>query len=92
MSVSGWHRQDIIAAVRKRGTTLRRLAIQNGYSDTTLIKCLDQRWPNAHLIISEFLGVGRHSIWPHWYRADGSPRHRPRVDLQRKTAPVQELA
>lgn len=92
MDKKGWHRQDIIAAVRKRGTTLRRLAIQHGFSDATLLKSLDRRWPNAHAVIARYLGLSRHDIWPHWYGSDGSPRHRTRVDLQRYTSAAREAA
>ena len=83
MSIQGWHKQDIIAAVRKKGTTLRRLSLANGFSEDTLIKSLTRRWPNAHALIAAHLNVSKHDLWPQWYAKDGSPRHRVRRDMQR---------
>lgn len=63
----GWHPQDIIAAVRKRGTSLQRLGLEHGFERTTFNKALHHRFPRSHAIIAEFLGVPRHELWPHWY-------------------------
>ena len=63
-----WHRQDIIAAVRKRGTSLAQLATDHGYDRGTLTRSLySKRYPKAHAIIAAFLGQSRHELWPHWY-------------------------
>lgn len=68
---SAWTRHDVVAEVRKRGTSLARLAVEAGYSRGTLNRSLyDRRYPKAHAIIAEFLGRTRHEIWPHWYGAD----------------------
>jgi Ner family transcriptional regulator len=74
----GWHPQDIIAAVRKSGTSLQRLAREHGFARATLNHCLTRRWPAAHLVIARHLGVSRHEIWPHWYAQDDTPLHRAR--------------
>lgn len=79
----GWHKQDIIAAVRKNGMSLRALSLKNGFAQDTLNKALLRRWPNAHQVIADFIGVKRQVLWPQWYRADGAPRFRVRADLQR---------
>ena len=81
----GWHPQDIMAAVRKRGSSLQRLARENGYSRNTFNRALKERFPNAHAVIADFLGVSRGDLWPEWYRKDGSPRLRSRADLRRSS-------
>lgn len=83
---NGWHPQDIIAAVRKRGSSLRALSLQAGFAKDTLYKALRRRFPNAHAVISDFLGVSRHDLWPQWYRQDGSPRFRARRDQRWREA------
>lgn len=80
----GWHPQDIIAAVRKRGSSLQRLSRDHGFARETFNHALVRRFPNAHAIIADFLGVSRGGLWPHWYRPDGSPRFEGRSDLQRR--------
>jgi Ner family transcriptional regulator len=88
MSGQAWHRQDIIAAVRKTGTNLRRLSLAKGFAEATLLRSLDRRWPNCHAVIARHLGVSCHAIWPHWYEPNGRPRFRLRQDLRRYAAPV----
>ncbi len=73
---SGWHPQDVIAAVRKSGSNLQRLARENGFARSTLSVALTRRWPAAHLVIARHLGVSRYEIWPHWYAPDDTPLHR----------------
>ena len=69
----GWHKQDIIAAVRKRGTTLMRLSVENGLNRNTLNLACEARFSRAHTIIAEFLGVPRHEIWPQFYDDTDTP-------------------
>lgn len=73
-----WHPEDIKAAVRKTGTTLARLGRENKFGRSTLYEALTQRWPAAHLVIAQCLGVSRHELWPQWYGPDGEPLHRAR--------------
>ncbi len=72
----GWHPQDVIAAVRKSGSNLQRLAREHGFARATLNHALTKRWPAAHLVIARHLGVSRYEIWPHWYASDDTPLHR----------------
>jgi Ner family transcriptional regulator len=81
-----WHPQEIMAAVRMRGTTMQGLARRHGFAPTTFNKALRMRMPHAHAVIARFIGCSRHEIWPHWYSVDDQPlfrmrrdRHRPQV-------------
>jgi Ner family transcriptional regulator len=69
-----WHRVDIVAAVWKKGSTLRRLSVENGFAHSTLRASLDRMHPRAHDIIAKFIGKPRQSIWPNFYHADGKRR------------------
>lgn len=81
----GWHPQDILAAVRKRGLTLTSLARDEGFARGTLHKALSQRYPNAHSIIASAIGRARHELWPQWYGPNDVPLLRSRRDLQRRS-------
>lgn len=71
----GWHHQDILAAVRKTGTSLRQLSVSAGFAASTLQASLYKRHPAAHTVIAKAVGVHRSVIWPRWY--DEADRLRP---------------
>ena len=62
-----WHRADIVAALRKKGTSLAQLGRDNGLSDMTLKNALDKRYPKAEMIIAKALGISPDQIWPERY-------------------------
>lgn len=66
--VRRWHPQDIIAEVRKTGSSIAALSRDNGYKSRTLQICIQKkRWPRGNAIIARHLGVSRHELWPDWY-------------------------
>lgn len=70
-----WHRADIIAAIRKTGTTLQQMARDYGYSSGgTLRNALNYPAPKYERLIAEQLGISPQVIWPSRYHADGSPK------------------
>lgn len=69
-----WHRADIIAAVRKKGTTLYGLSRALGYKRTTISNALYTPAPRYERLIAEFLGTTPQAIWPSRYHTDGSPK------------------
>ena len=69
-----WHRADIVAAFRKRNTTLAHYSRNQGYTSTWLAQATGRPYPRAERVIAEFLGVTPQTIWPSRYHADGSPR------------------
>lgn len=62
-----WHPADVIAALRKRGHSLKALAIENGYHPTAACKALKRPWPAMQHIIAEAIGVAPETIWPSRY-------------------------
>lgn len=69
-----WHRADVIAAVRRKGTTLQAMSLGMNYSRSTLRNALNHPAPKYERIIAEFLGTTPQKIWPSRYHADGSPK------------------
>lgn len=67
-SLKDWHRADIVAALRKSGWSLRKLAIHHGYaSPTTLTTALDRPWPKGERLIADAIGIDPETIWPTRY-------------------------
>ncbi|SQI43453.1 DNA-binding transcriptional regulator Nlp [Leminorella richardii] len=62
-----WHPADIIAALRKRGTTLAALSRQSGLSSSTLANALVRSWPKGEWLIAEALSIHPSEIWPSRY-------------------------
>ncbi|WP_136414762.1 helix-turn-helix domain-containing protein [Herbaspirillum sp. ST 5-3] len=81
-----WHRADVVAALHKKGWSLRELSRQSGLSDGTLKSALDRPYPKAERIIAAALGLDPRAIWPNRYAkrdftpvltppSHSSPRH-----------------
>ena len=64
MMKSDWHPADIIAGLKKRGTSLSALSRQAGLASSTLANVLTRRWPKGERLIAEALGIAPEQIWP----------------------------
>lgn len=73
----GWHKEDIKAAIRKRGITMNALAKQCGLPSSTIRNALVRPVFSGELAIAGFLGIPAHELWPDRWTADGR-RIRPR--------------
>lgn len=85
----GWNRFDIIAAVRKRGSSLAGIARGVGLSRKSLSWALIRPHDRANRAIAAFLKVPPHELWPDWFDASGqrigdrSPSPRTRSSMTR---------
>lgn len=59
-----WHAADIVAALRKRGWSLRRLSIAHGYAPNTISQAIHRPWPKGERVIADAIGVRAEDIWP----------------------------
>lgn len=73
----GWHREDIKAAIRKRGKTMNDLARERGLRPSTVRNALSRPVSSGEVAIAEFLGVAAHELWPDRWTPEGR-RIRPR--------------
>lgn len=62
-----WHTADIIAALRKKGTSLAAESRRHGLSSSTLANALTRPWPKGELIIATALDTHPWVIWPSRY-------------------------
>jgi len=76
-SLQDWHPADIVAALHKRGTTLRKLAERHNVSAPSMVRALRERSGQAERHIAAVIGVNPQVIWPSRYEPDGS-----RLDLR----------
>ena len=75
-----WHPADIVAALHKRGTTLRKIAEQHQVSPPAVIRALRLRNHPSEKRIADAIGIPPQVIWPSRYNPDGS-----RTDLRKLT-------
>ncbi|EIW9289670.1 helix-turn-helix domain-containing protein [Klebsiella pneumoniae] len=68
MMQQDWHPADIIAALKKRGTSLAEVSRNSRLASSTLTNALNRRWPKGERLIAEALGVAPETIWPSRYR------------------------
>ncbi|WP_300000428.1 DNA-binding transcriptional regulator SfsB [uncultured Cedecea sp.] len=62
-----WHPADIVAGLRKKGTSLAAESRKAGLSSSTLANTLTRPWPKGELIIADVLGIKPWVIWPSRY-------------------------
>lgn len=67
MNNHDWHQADIIAALRKKGTTLAAVSRAAGLSSSTLSNALSRPWPKGELLIAQALEIHPSTIWPSRY-------------------------
>ncbi|AEN66585.1 putative transcriptional regulator, Nlp [Enterobacter soli] len=67
MKFIDWHSADIIAALRKKGTSLAAESRRSGLSSSTLANALTRPWPKGELIIATALETDPWIIWPSRY-------------------------
>lgn len=65
--VNDWHRVDIVAALHKRGLSVRGLSVEAGLSPSTLKNALARSYPKGERIIAEAIGLTPQQIWPSRY-------------------------
>ncbi|BET95617.1 helix-turn-helix domain-containing protein [Xenorhabdus taiwanensis] len=67
MEKKDWHSADIIAELKKRGTTLSEVSRAAGLASSTLANALQRHWPKGERLIAAALGRTPEEIWPSRY-------------------------
>lgn len=70
MMQQDWHSADIVAGLKKRGTSLAALSREAGLASSTLANALTRSWPRGEKLIADALGISPEIIWPSRY-SDG---------------------
>lgn len=68
---TGMHPEQIKAAIRMRGMTLSKLALDNGLDESACRSALIRSQPKAEKVIAAYLGLPLHDLWPSRYDAEG---------------------
>lgn len=69
-----WHPADVVAAFKKKGTTITRVAREMNLCESYLRQAVNRPYPKAERILAEYLGTTPQAIWPSRYHADGTPK------------------
>jgi lambda repressor-like predicted transcriptional regulator len=69
-----WTKQQILFALRARGTTVAAIAEKAEISRFTIYGALEQPYPKVANLICEALGKKPHEVWPDLYDATGARR------------------
>lgn len=72
---AGWHKEDIKAAIRKRGKTLGQLALDADLYESAIRVALITPSYMAEQVIAAFIEVPAHELWPERYDEEGNPLH-----------------
>jgi Ner family transcriptional regulator len=67
MDKQDWHPADVIAALKKKGTTLAAVSRKAGLASSTLGNALARHWPKGERLIAEALELVPAEIWPSRY-------------------------
>lgn len=67
MMQQDWHPADIVAALKKRGTSLAALSRKAGLAFATLANALSRSWPRGEKLIADALEISPEIIWPSRY-------------------------
>lgn len=83
-----WHWKDLLAALAKRGWSLRQIGMAEGYPDgSALGETARRAYPKAEAILAAYAGIDHPMvIWPSRYDAHGNPNRR-RGPAPRKGTP-----
>lgn len=72
-SQEDWHPADIVAALHKRGYTLRDIAREEGLNDSsTLSKAMVTSYPAGERRLAKYAGVPVQVMFPTRYTKDGT--------------------
>lgn len=81
-SAHDWHPADVCAALRKRGTSLRKIAQANGYTHIQAV--LTRPWWAVEHLVADALGLRADEIWPTRYAEGVSREHAKKLTRNRK--------
>ena len=62
-----WDSCEVVCAMRKRGTSIRRLSIEAGLHPDTLKAATNRKYRRGEKIIADALGLKPEDIWPSRY-------------------------
>ncbi|EDR1382532.1 transcriptional regulator [Salmonella enterica subsp. diarizonae serovar 61:r:z53] len=74
MDKHDWHPADIVAGLRKKGTSLAAVSRKAKLASSTLANALIRPWPRGEKIIADALEISPEIIWPSRYFDDEGNR------------------
>jgi Ner family transcriptional regulator len=72
-NVGDWHPADVVAALRKGGTSLRKVGLAHGYKQIQNV--LTRPWWVVEQLVAQELGLKAEQIWPTRYAPGTNREH-----------------
>jgi Ner family transcriptional regulator len=69
---TGWHREQIKAAIRMRGVTLEQFSEGQGFHRNAAKHALERKYRKVEVAISAFIDVPLWELWPDRWRTNGT--------------------
>lgn len=78
VETADWHWKDVLAALYRRGWSMRQVGMAEGYPDgSALGETARRAYPKAEAILARYIGVAHpKEIWPSRYDRNGVPNRR----------------
>jgi Ner family transcriptional regulator len=73
VNVGDWHPADVVAALRKGGTSLRKVGLAHGYKQIQNV--LTRPWWVVEQLVAKELGLKAEQIWPTRYAPGTNREH-----------------
>ncbi|WP_145515485.1 helix-turn-helix domain-containing protein [Yersinia aleksiciae] len=74
MDKQDWHPADIVAGLKKRGTSMAAVSREAGLASSALANALLRHWPKGERLIAEVLELHPAEIWPSRYLKPKRPQ------------------
>ena len=91
--VQDWHWADLLAVLKKRGWSVKSIALAEGYGNGSYLGNVARKpSPRAEAILAAYAGVDHPMvIWPSRYTASGKPNRKMGPKPRAKLPPVQAI-
>lgn len=66
-----WHPEDVKAAVRRQGWSLRQLSLHHGLPENAMADVLRRPCPAHQRLLADVIGIPPEQIWPSRYQRAG---------------------
>lgn len=69
-----WHPADVVAALKKKGSSLAAIGRKHHLARQGLSVLWHRHWPKLQAIVAKEIGLEPWEIWPTRYATDGTPK------------------
>ena len=87
LKAEGWHKADIVAAIKKKNSSLVAVSEDLGLTRSAASRALILPHARVNRAIAALIGVHESVLWPQWFDASGR-----RIGAGSRSSPPQRLS